>query len=182
MTDAWCSAPCWKEKLCLNETSCAYSLIFVSSKPTFGPPQPERVKRELPPHYPSPSESLSSQWSPSPDAQSDIFDPPGPVNDFFVHFHQMFNISKTSHQLPSKTTKINSSLWMTVSLLQTKFHLQYSEQHNHTWEFHLALVWPNKVQTLGYKLVLGSCDLAQRWWRYIHFKSPMSLEQFCCWY
>ena len=51
---------------------------------------------------------------------------------------------------------------------------------NHMWEFRLALVWPNKVQTLGYKPVLGSCDLAQRRWRYIHFKSPMSLEQFCC--
>ena len=45
---------------------------------------------------------------------------------------------------------------------------------NHTWEFRLALVWPNKVQTLGYKPVLGACDLAQRRWRYIHFKSPVS--------
>ena len=51
---------------------------------------------------------------------------------------------------------------------------------NHTWEFRLALVWPNKVQTLGYKPVLGSCDLDQRRWRYVHFESPMSLEQFCC--
>ena len=51
---------------------------------------------------------------------------------------------------------------------------------NHTWECRLALVWPNKVQTLGYKPVLGSCDSVQRRWRYVHFESPMSLEQFCC--
>ncbi|KAF8558285.1 hypothetical protein OG21DRAFT_1494075 [Imleria badia] len=44
---------------------------------------PERVKRETPPRYPSPSESLRSQRSPSPDDQPDVFDHPGSANDFF---------------------------------------------------------------------------------------------------
>ena len=52
----------------------------------------------------------------------------------------------------------------------------------HMWEYHLGLVQPNKVQTLGYKPTLGSCDLVQWQQRYVYFKSLMSLEQFCCCY
>jgi hypothetical protein len=32
---------------------------------------------------------------------------------------------------------------------------------NHPWELHLALVGTNKVQTISYKSVPGSCDSAQ---------------------
>ena len=51
--------------------------------------------------------------------------------------------------------------------------------HKHPWEFHFALVGTNKVQTLGYKSILGSCDLAQWLWRYGHSKSVLPLQQFC---
>ena len=51
--------------------------------------------------------------------------------------------------------------------------------HKHLWEFHFILVGTNKVQTLGYKPILGSCDLAQWLWRYGHSKSAMPLQQFC---
>jgi len=47
---------------------------------------------------------------------------------------------------------------------------------NHPWRFCLALVRPNKVQTLCYKLVPGSCDLAQRWWRYGHLNTAIPLQ------
>ena len=66
-----------------NETSRAYSLTFVSLKPILEPLQPERVERETPPRYLSPSESVPSQRSPSPDAQLDVFDPPEPMYDLF---------------------------------------------------------------------------------------------------
>ena len=55
----------------------------------------------------------------------------------------------------------------------------HKAHHKHLWEFHFALVGTNKVQTLCYKLILGSCDLAQWLWRYGHSKSVISLQQFC---
>jgi len=38
--------------------------------------------------------------------------------------------------------------------------------HNHLWECHFTLVGPNKVPTLGYKSVPGSCELAHGLQRY----------------
>ena len=55
----------------------------------------------------------------------------------------------------------------------------HEAHHKHPWEFHFALLRTNKVQILGYKLILGSCDLAHWLWRYGHFKSVISLQQFC---
>ena len=58
----------------------------------------------------------------------------------------------------------------------------HEAHHRHPWEFHFALVGTNKVQTLGYKLILGSCDLAEWLWRYSHSKSVIPLQQFCTFY
>ena len=46
---------------------------------------------------------------------------------------------------------------------------------NHPWECHFTLVGPNKVQALGYKLVPGSCDLAQGLQRYGNSKTGTPL-------
>ena len=54
--------------------------------------------------------------------------------------------------------------------------------HKHLWEFHFTLVGTNKVQTPGYKLILGSGGLAQWPWRYGHSKSVIPLQQFCTFY
>ena len=51
--------------------------------------------------------------------------------------------------------------------------------YKHPWEFHFALVGTNKAQTLGYKSILGSCDLVQWLWRHGHSKSAIPLQQFC---
>ena len=50
---------------------------------------------------------------------------------------------------------------------------------NHPWGLRLALVVTNQVQTLGYKLVPGSCNLAQPPWRYASSKTATPLQQFC---
>ena len=50
--------------------------------------------------------------------------------------------------------------------------------HKHPWKSCLALVGPNIVLTLGYISVPGSCDLAQGWRRYVHFKTVISLQHF----
>jgi len=39
------------------------------------------------------------------------------------------------------------------------------------WESRLVLVGACEVKTLGYKSILGSCNLDQRMWRYAHFKT-----------
>ena len=46
------------------------------------------------------------------------------------------------------------------------------------WESHFTLVGLNIILTLGYKLVPESCDLAQGWLRYVHFKTAMLLQHF----
>ena len=54
---------------------------------------------------------------------------------------------------------------------------------NHPWESHFALVGPNRVQTIGYKPIPGSCDSAQGPPRYNSFKTGTPLSQFldfCC--
>ena len=61
----------------------------------------------------------------------------------------------------------------------TNLDVVHEVHHKYLWEFHFALVGTNKVQILGYKLILGSCDLAQWLWRYGHSKSVIPLQQFC---
>ena len=46
---------------------------------------------------------------------------------------------------------------------------------NHPWEFRFTLVGPNRVQTLGYKPIPGSCDSVQRSSRYDSFKTAIPL-------
>ena len=50
---------------------------------------------------------------------------------------------------------------------------------NHPWELHLALVGTNKVQTIGYNSVPGSCDVAHPSWWYSHSKMTTPLQRFC---
>ena len=47
------------------------------------------------------------------------------------------------------------------------------------WESRLELAGARDIQALSYKYLFGSCDFAQRVWRYSHFKTEILLERFC---
>ena len=50
--------------------------------------------------------------------------------------------------------------------------------HNQGWESRFTLVELKMVSTPGYKLVPGSCDVAQWLWRYGQFEMPIPLKGF----
>ena len=59
--------------------------------------------------------------------------------------------------------------------------LMWCAKHTTNTCGNFTLLWWG--QTLGYKPILGSCDLAQWLWRYGHSKSAIPLQQFCTlWY
>ena len=62
------------------------------------------------------------------------------------------------------------------SVAMSNIDVVLAVHHRHPWESCLALVRPNIVLTLSYKLVPGSCDVAQGRLRYTHFKTAMSLQ------
>ena len=62
------------------------------------------------------------------------------------------------------------------TVAMSNLNVVHEVHHKHPWEFHFALVEINKVQTPGYKPILGSCDLAQWLWRYGHSKSVIPLQ------
>ena len=68
------------------------------------------------------------------------------------------------------------------TVAMSNLDMVHKAHHKHPWELHFALVGTNKVQTLGYILILGSCDLAHWLWRYGHSKSVIPLQQFCTCY
>ena len=64
------------------------------------------------------------------------------------------------------------------SIAVSNLNMVRTAHHKHPWESCLVLVRLNIVLTLGYKSVPGSCDLAQGWRRYVHFKTVISLQHF----
>ena len=46
---------------------------------------------------------------------------------------------------------------------------------SHMWECRLALVGSNILVTPGYRMVPGSCESVQGWWRYDHSKTTTTL-------
>ena len=68
--------------------------------------------------------------------------------------------------------------WYTVtpkSVTITNLKPGRKAPRNHPWESHFALVGPNRVQTLGYKPIPGSCDSAWGPSRYNSFKTGTPL-------
>ena len=82
--------------------------------------------------------------------------------------HHVCHIMGAHWQLDSGAVHIrlcDVNMWADTVTFKTvaisNLDVVHKAHHKYLWKFHFALVETNKVQTLGYELVLGSCDFGQ---------------------